>query len=148
MKALAIFVGGIVAAFLACAGVSLAAVTMTTAGGSQAERIPIYFPAGPARLTDDAGVVLDETAKEAQEGHAVRVVVIGYGTGVESEADRASTASARAKLIEQALVQRGLDPKLLYVMAAATASDTAFSAPSFIADRRAEVVIERGTPGL
>lgn len=149
MKAFGMFLGGLAMALLACIGASLAAATAASNDGAKTERIPIYFPAGPARLTPDAKIALDETAKEAREDHAVRVIVIAYGTGVESAADRTGTASARAKLIKDALVQGGLDPRLLYVMAATAApSDAGSSAPAFIADRRAEVVIERGAPGL
>ncbi len=141
------FLGGLTLAILTCVGASLAAVTVTTKDGAKAERIPIYFPAGAVRLTSDAERVLDETAKEAQEAHAVRILVIGYTGGSAGEADRAQNASARAGLVQQALLRRGIDPRLVYVMASAAPVPTA-AAPAFIAERSAEIIIEHGKPGF
>lgn len=148
MKTFGFFFGGLVLAIVTCLSASLAAVTVTSQNGAQAERIPIYFPSGEIRLTAGAETVLDETAREAQEAHAVRIVVIGYEGGAASEAERASTASARASIIQQALVKRGIDPRLLYVMAAAAPPQAGFPTPAFITDRRAEVIIEHGKPGF
>jgi outer membrane protein OmpA-like peptidoglycan-associated protein len=92
--------------------------------------------------------VLDETADEAQDVSVTRIIIVGYEGGAASQTNRALTASARAYAVQQGLLKRGVDPDRLYAMASAAHPEADEAAPAFIADRRAEIIIQRGTPGF
>src|SRR5262249_51427862 len=114
---------------LASMGASLAAVS-AIGNAPNSERIPIYFPAGEPRLTPEAQNVLDETVKRAHDLRASRIIIVGYAAAAQSETERSRTASARALLIQQSLMDRGIDPHALYVMASAARPEPSSVAPA------------------
>jgi len=147
MRTFAFVLGGLLLSALASMGASLAAVA-AIGNAPSSERIPIYFPVGEPRLTPEAQDALDETAKRAHDLRASRIVIVGYAATSQSEAERERIASARAYVIQQSLIDRGISPHALYVMASAARPEPNSVAPAFIADRRADVILERGKPGL
>ncbi|HXZ69146.1 MAG TPA: OmpA family protein [Alphaproteobacteria bacterium] len=146
MKTFSFVLGGLLLCALASMGASLAAVT-AIGNAPHSERIPIYFPMGEPRLTPEAQSALDETARRAHDLRASRIVIVGYAVA-QSEAERERTASARAYMVQQSLIERGISPHSLYVMASAARPEPSATAPAFIAERRADVIIERGRTGF
>jgi len=147
MKTFAFVLCGLLLCALASMGASLGAVT-AIGNAPNSERVPIYFPVGAPRLTPQAQDALDETVKRAHDLRASRIVIVGYAPAGQSESERAKIASARAALVQQSLLDRGIDPHTLYVMASAARPESNSTAPAFIADRRADIVIERNRTGF
>ena len=139
--------GGLLLCALASMGASLAAVA-TIGTAANAERIPIYFPAGTPRLTQEAEDVLDEAVNRAHDLRSSRIVIVGYAPANLSRGERANLPSAQTSLIRDSLIDRGISPGTLYVMVSAATPEPDSAAPSFIAERRADIIIERSRAGF
>ena len=105
--------------------------------------ISIYFPSGATMLTDEAKAVLDEAAQVAKDSNAVRVMVVGYDDAPGNAETSQQIATERAASVGHSLVDRGIDPSIVSVAAAANpAEPTTETRAAFIDARRADVIIE------
>jgi outer membrane protein OmpA-like peptidoglycan-associated protein len=107
----------------------------TAAIPQEPQKIVLFFHAWSSDLTPDAKVIVDQAAAKIKATRPSTVAVAGYVYNDASPDENQRLATKRVKMVQDALVADGIDPKLFLSMPIGAPDDSMGQ----IGDRRVEI---------
>jgi len=100
----------------------------------------LFFHQWSPALTPEAKTIVDQASAKVKETHPSTVTVAGYTDSVGSAEDNKRLAEGRVKMVQDAMIADGIDPKMFLAIPLGPADDTA----GMTGDRRIEIRLTYG----
>jgi outer membrane protein OmpA-like peptidoglycan-associated protein len=132
---------GFLAAILMLAGCTMMKPQHTAASVPMApQTYLLFFHQWSPTLTPEAKMIVDQASAKAKATQPSTVAVAGYTDTVGSAEDNKRLAEGRVKIVQDAMIADGVDPKLFLAIPLGPADDTA----GMTGDRRIEIRLTYG----
>jgi OOP family OmpA-OmpF porin len=126
---------GFVAALLVLTGCTMMKPQHTTPVPMSPQTYILFFHQWSPTLTPEAKAIVDQASAKVKQSMPSTVAVAGYTDNVGPAADNERLAKERVKMVQDAMIADGVDPKLFLSLPLGPADDTA----GMTGDRRIEI---------
>ncbi len=131
---------GFLVAMLVLAGCTMMKPQHAAGPAMSPQTYLLFFHQWSPVLTPEAKAIVDEASAKVKQTTPSTVAVAGYTDNVGPAADNERLAKQRVKIVQDAMIADGVDPKLFLSLPLGPADDTA----GMTGDRRIEIRLTYG----